>query len=932
MNSIVISTQDEQIIYQPTTNKRNNNSLHQIKCQINYLHAMQRLLSSICLMGLLFCTLTATAQDKKEETTVAEPEKKQYFTKRTDNPPTLDGLLNDAAWDAVEWGGDFLQFQPNALEAPDQVTKFKVLYDQKYLYIGVRCFDKDPDKIVRRMSRRDGFEGDWIEINIDSYFDKRTAFSFNLTAAGVRGDEAISNNGNNWDANWDPIWMGKSNVDAEGWTAEFKIPLSQLRFADKEKHVWGFQLNRKIFRKEERSTWQPVPQNSPGWVHLFGELHGIEGIKPQSPLELEPFMVAQAEKYEAEEGNPFATGSESNATFGLNGKVGLTNDIILDFTINPDFGQVEADPSQINLSAFQVFFRERRPFFVEGNNILNFNVSNSEAGGNFNRNNLFYSRRIGSRPHGWPSTQEDGDYVDMPDNTRILGSAKVTGKNKNGFSFGVLESVTREEKATLDREGNQWEETVEPLTNYFVARAQQDFNEGQTIIGGMVTATNRSMDADSYLNDILHKSAYSAGLDVQRFFKNRTYSFTARAVASHVEGSPEAILATQESSTRFFQRPDADHLSVDPTKTSLTGTSGHLALQKHSGRLNFQTGATWRTPELELNDAGFLVSTDQINQWSWVGYRFIQNTKGIFRSLRANANQYLNFDFGGKNTYRAVNMNAHAQFTNTWNVGTGGTWETRSISNFDLRGGPAFQYPSGVNNWMYLGTNDRKKLRLNFNIYNYWGSENYLREKSFNMGITYRPINALRISLWPNVNFSKNELQYITTTSVDSDNRYIVGKIDQATYSMQIRLNYSIRPNLSIQYYGQPFASKGEYSNFKRVTNPTASQYADRFHQFAGSEISYDASNEEYNIDESGNGETDYSISNPDFNFVQFRSNMVLRWEYVPGSTFFLVWTQGRTDGLPTGENNGFRDLARGLFDVKPHNIFLMKFTYRFVR
>lgn len=893
---------------------------------------MKLLLSAMCCLGLLFFASSLSAQNGKEDASAKEIEKKKYFTKKTDIPPTIDGLLSDEMWNNVDWSGEFTQRQPEEGANPSQDTKFKIIYDQKYLYIGVRCYDTEPDKIVKRMSRRDGFEGDWVEVNIDSYFDKRTAFSFTISASGVRGDEAISNNGNNWDSNWDPIWMARTNTDAEGWTAEIKIPLSQLRFADKPKHVWGIQFTRRLFRKEERSNWQFIPQNSPGWVHLFGELHGIEGIKPQSPLELEPFMVAQAESFEKVEGNPFATGKDASASFGLNGKVGLTNDIILDFTINPDFGQVEADPSQINLSAFQVFFRERRPFFVEGNNILNFNTSNSIAGGNHNRNNLFYSRRIGSRPHGWPPSAEDDDYVDSPDNTRILGSAKVTGKNKNGFSFGVLESVTREEKATIDREGTQWSETVEPLTNYFVARAQQDFNEGKTVIGGMITATNRKMDSQSYLNETLHKSAYTGGLDVRKFFKDRTYSITARGVMSTVNGTKEAILNTQESSVRFFQRPDADHVNVDDTRTSLSGTGGHLAFQKHSGKLNFQTGVTWRTPGLELNDAGFLINTDQINQWTWVGYRFIQKTKGIFRSLRANGNQYSNWDFGGVNTYRAVNFNIHAQFTNTWNYGTGGTWETRNISNADLRGGPAIQYPAGVDNWMYLGTNDRKKLRFNFNIYNYWGNENYSRFNSFNVSATYRPFNALQISLRPRVSFSQNEMQYIETASHEEENRYIVGKIDQATYSMQIRLNFSIRPNLSIQYYGQPFASKGEYSNFKRITDARASNYQDRFHQFSDNEISYNATNEEYEIDETNNGQTDYTVYNPDFNFVQFRSNMVMRWEYIPGSTVFLVWTQSRSDGLAIGQENNFRDLARGLFDVKPHNIFLLKFTYRFVR
>ncbi|MFK7907758.1 MAG: carbohydrate binding family 9 domain-containing protein, partial [Chitinophagales bacterium] len=283
---------------------------------------------------LTYLPLQAQSASETEADTIPKisEEKRIYTTKRIEGEsPIIDGKFDEACWETVEWTGDYVQWKPYNAKAPTAETKFKVLYDDKYIYFAYRCFD-DPEKIVRRMSRRDGFEGDWVEINIDSYFDKQTAFSFTISVSGVKGDEAVTNNGNNWDGSWDPIWYTKTAIDDKGWTAEVKIPLSQLRFANKDVQVWGLQSTRRVFRAEERSTWQFVPQNESGWVHRFGELHGLEGIKPQKQIELEPYVLAQAETFEKEEGNPFATGSDSGIDVGLNGKIGVTSDLTLDFT------------------------------------------------------------------------------------------------------------------------------------------------------------------------------------------------------------------------------------------------------------------------------------------------------------------------------------------------------------------------------------------------------------------------------------------------------------------------------------------------------------------------------------------------------------------------------------------------------------------------
>ncbi len=854
---------------------------------------------------------------------------KSYTATRVSaEPPQIDGLLNDLAWEQVQWGGgDFTQWKPDAGAQASVVTKFKILYDTKNLYVAFKCFDPEPDSIVRRMSRRDGFDGDFVEINIDSYNDKRTAFSFTSSVSGVKGDEYVSNDGNNWDSNWDPIWYLKTSIDSEGWIAEVRIPLSQLRFADKPVHTWGFQIMRHLFRKQERSIWQYIPPNAPGWVHLFGELKGITGIKSQKQLEIQPYVVAKTETFEKEEGNPFATGKSSDLDFGLDAKIGLTSDITLDLTVNPDFGQVEADPSQVNLSAYQLFFSERRPFFIEGSNTYNFPITQSTAGGDFNSDNLFYSRRIGRRPDYYPSL-DDNEVADVPTNTRIIAAAKLTGKNSKGFSWGLLESVTAKTEAEIDSLGERRRETIEPRTNYLVARVQQDINKGNTIVGAMFTATNRNIE-DQHL-EYLHKDAYTAGLDFVHNWKERKYYVRFNGIFSTVRGTKEAITGTQTSNEHLFQRPTAQqYVSVDSSRTSLTGTGGTVTIGKSSGNFVYQGGVTWRSPEVELNDVGFLISADLITQWAWAQYRILKPFS-IFRSLQVNGNEWLYYDYGGTNTRRMINSNVHMQFKNFWFMGTGVTLIGRRISNADLRGGPSFTYPGGVENWYFFETDTRKKLKARFQNWFFTGFEKSERSKGFSLSLTYRPINAMNITISSGVDFNDDRQQYVTTTLYNDDPRYITARIQQTTYNMTMRLNYVITPNLTVEYWGQPFISTGEYSEFKRITQSNAEAYTDRFHTFTDNEIAFNSTSSQYDIDENSNGAIDYSINNPNFNFAQFRSNMVLRWEYIPGSTLFLVWTQNKTDFVPIGEDNSFSHLSHSLFNRTPHNIFLIKYTYRF--
>ncbi|MBT8177909.1 MAG: hydrolase [Eudoraea sp.] len=854
--------------------------------------------------------------------------KKSYTTKSLEqaSPPVIDGSLNDDSWNLVGWGGDFIEFQPDENTAPSVETKFKILYDSENLYVAFRCYDPEPDKIERRLSRRDGFSGDWVEINIDSYFDKRTSFSFTVTAAGVKADEFVSNNGNNWDDSWNPIWYTKTRIDAEGWTAEMRIPLSQLKFSKSNNQVWGLQATRRFFREEERSLWQRKPIDTPGWVSEFGELHGLVDLEPQKQLEIQPYTVAKLETYEAEEGNPFKDGNESALTVGLDAKIGITNDLTLDLTINPDFGQVEADPSAIALDGFQIFFREQRPFFIENKNIFNFNLSQSQAGNTFSSDNVFYSRRIGRNPQGFPDTV-DGEFVDQPENTAILGAAKFSGKTKDGLSIGVLESVTARKYATVDNNSQRRREVVEPLTNYFVGRIQKDYNKGDTYIGSMFTATNR--DALTEELDFLHRSAYTGGFDFKHQWNNRDWYVAGNIVWSHVKGSEAAIQNTQESIAHLFQRVDADYLEVDPSKKSLTGTGGNIQLGKvGDGYWKFETGGTWRSPELELNDIGFQRQADDLRHYTWIGYQTLK-PDNTFRRVGINYNHWSYWDFGGNHNGLQFNTNSWQNWKNNWFTNIGLNYMPIRYSNFALRGGPRLRLSPSISFWNGINTDNRKKVRFNIFQNGSKALDNSYNRYNLRFGVSYQPINALRVSAFPSYSINNDKLQYIDNIDTTDGIRYLNGEIEQRTLSMSLRFNYTINPNLTIQYWGQPFISRGRYSNFKHVTNPQAKTFEDRITLYDNSQLTFQ--NDTYEVDEDGDGIVDFNFEDPDFSFVQFRSNLVLRWEYIPGSELFLVWSQDISQSAdPTDPL--FSSLGDNIFgSIKPQNIFLLKFTYRFI-
>ena len=864
---------------------------------------------------ILFYGLNTAAQEAQLNTL----SKRIYTTQKLVEVPVIDGKISEIAWDIVNWSSDFTQKDPDEGKPPTYQTKFKVMYDEKHLYVAIRALDNEPELIEQRLSRRDGFAGDRVNVIIDSYHDKRTAFVFTTTAAGVKGEEIASENGENIDDSWNPIWYTNAHLDEKGWTAEMKIPFTQLRFGNAEEQIWGFNVVRNIFRKNERSLWQRIPNDKAGFISESGELHGLINLKLQKQLEIQPYTVLQYDSYPKEGNNPYRDGIDFKVNAGLDAKIGITNDLTLDLTVNPDFGQVEADPGAIALDGFQIFFREQRPFFVENSNIFDYEFANGS-------DNLFYSRRIGRNPHR-SANLTTGEFADEPQNSKILGAAKFSGKTRDGWSIGVLESVTGNEFAEIKQvNGSTREEIVEPLTNYFVTRVQKDFNERNSFIGGIFTATNRHLNGN--FNE-LHKAAYSGGIDFQHNWHNRDYYVDGNIIFSHVLGSAEAITATQKTLRHNFQRTDASHVFVDPNKTSLTGTGGRLEMGKNGGgNWRYDGGVIWRSPELELNDVGFLRRTDEIIQFGNLNYLWQIPTE-TYRNINMGFEQGSFYDFEGNLNRLRYEVRGNFNWINNWYTNIGYGLNTNFFDNFYLRGGPRFKRPNTAFMYLFFGSDTSKLFSFTLGYSNRHTSENIVRRDRFVVRTNYQPTDAFSMSL--NIEYENlyDRTQYVTTSSFNTSARYILGRIQNKTLTTTLRLNYSFTPDFSLQFYGQPFISKGTFTDLNYVLNPVAESIKDRISVYHSDQISLQDGG--YSIDENRNGTADYSFSNPDFSFVQLQTNLVARWEYIPGSELFFVWARGSL-GNAEIDNDLINSVSDQVFRTPANDTFLVKFTYRFAR
>jgi hypothetical protein len=876
------------------------------------------LLRFIVLPGaIVFCTAhPARGTDHTQPDGKNPREKRIYNTVRIENcKPLIDGILDDECWKQGEWSGNYSQHTPVEGGIPSQQTEMKILYDNENIYVAFIAHDNKPDKIDRQMGRRDQFQGDVVGINFDSYFDHRTGFEFNLTAAGVKIDLMLTNDG--LDFNWNAIWEGEVAFQDSSWTAEMRIPFSQLRYSNQEEQVWGLHSWRLINRDQEDSHWNLIPRDIAGLLYGFGELHGLKNLPRASRTEFMPYTVGKIRTYPKEEGNPFSDGTDPALAFGLDGKLGIGSNFTVDYTVNPDFGQVEADPSELNLTAFETFFEEKRPFFIEGRNIFGFGIDD---------NQLFYSRRIGHSP-SYDPILNNGEYSRKPDNTSILGALKLTGKTQKGLSVGIVESLTQREYADVSSPGGDHRTEVEPMTNYFVGRVQKDINNSNTLIGGMVTSTYRDIDHE-YLNG-LARSAITGGFDFRHYMKNKTYYIDFKSMLSRVNGSVEAITSLQRASSRYYQRPDAQHLRLDTTDTRLSGHGGSLEFIKGAnGKWRYGIIAHWNSPGLELNELGFQNNTDLLMEGQMIGYE--ENTPmGIFRSYEMSLTQVNSWNFGGEYLQSELELETEFIFSNKWTFQAEIDRESKTLDVHQLRGGPGVYVYGRIQQEYFIETDDSRKVSLGLGYESEIPDDRISASHGLHTEINWKVTNSLEVT--PEFNFNKSvfDYQYITGYPAVEAEQYLLGRLHRKTYEITLRLNYALSPDLTIQYYGSPYITMGRYTHFKTLADPDTKDPGNVFRNFSGSEIAYDPGTRMYDLFSAAGPDPVFSFSNPDFNFRQFRSNLVARWEYRPGSVLYLVWTHNRTSNEDI-TNDALDYNFRSLFREHAENVFLVKFSYWF--
>jgi hypothetical protein len=845
---------------------------------------------------------------------------------RVDARPVIDGRIVEPQWAGAAVATDFTQREPNPGRAAAQRTEARVLYDDEALYVALRMFDAAPDSIVAQLGRRDNeVYSDWAYVGLDSYFDRRTGFIFGINPRGVMMDLLIHNDTEE-DPSWDAVWEGAAQRDDAGWSAEFRIPFSQLRFSTErggDERLWGVNFMRRVARSNETSFWAPTLPSDARMVSLFGELRGLHDLSPPRRLELMPYAVASATRAPGEAGDPFHRATDPFAGVGADVKAGLGSNLTLTATVNPDFGQVEADPSVFNLTASETFFSERRPFFVEGVDIFRFGIGLGD--GDLGNESLFYSRRIGRTPQG----SVGGDYTSRPDLTTILGAAKLSGKTADGWSVGVLNALTGSEMGRSWSEGVERATPVEPLTNYSVARVIRDFRDGQSAVGVIATATNRALPASGEL-DWLRGSAYTGGIDGRHRFGDNRYQVRASLVGSRVAGTAEAIDRVQRSSVHYFHRPDLSHVTYDPTRTSLSGYAAKAELFKLQGNVRFALFGMAISSGFEANDLGFQTNADMAVTGYWLGYQNFDAGRW-FRSWNVGTNGWGGVNFGGDRLALGGNVNGGFQLNSFWGANAGINWDLPSHATTLLRGGPSFLTPGSWNSWWNVYTDRRKPVRGSFNMNVARVPASGGRRMGFSPSLTVRPSNNAEFSLGPSISWNRNPIQYVGRRTANGRDHWVLGTVDQTTVAMTARVNFTVSPTLSLQVYAQPFVTAGAYEAFKLVRDARADRFDDRVTVLSGSMIrtAPDGEGRRHWVDADGNGTEDFSFRDPGFNFRQLRSNAVLRWEYRPGSALFLVWSQGRTDfeedrPFDLGSDIGALRSAAGT------NVLLLKVSYWF--
>jgi hypothetical protein len=846
------------------------------------------------------------------------------------NQITIDGKLNEAIWQQAEMATGFIQRAPHDGKPATEPTEARILYTEHAIYIAAKAYDSAIDSIAATLFRRDGSAySDWFLVGIDSYNDDKTSFTFGVNPLGVRKDLLISNDSDE-DDRWDAVWTAKTQIQDDGWTVEMEIPLSQLRYStNRNRQTWGINFQRLIARKDESSFWAPIPQNASGIVSKFGELEGIHDLDRPKRLELLPYISASVTRAPMERANPYYNRNALFGSVGADVKYGLTSDLTLTATINPDFGQVEADPAQINLSAYETYFDEQRKFFLEGNDIFQFGRTSTFSV--FGNPITFYSRRIGRAPQGDVDLAGiDAEFVDQPDYTTIASAVKLSGKTENGLSVGVLNALTVREKSTFQRaDGSTGTVTVEPPTNYFVGRLKQDFNEGVTVVGLFGGAVNRFIETP-YLKDELHHNSYIAGLDFEQSWNSREWILSGSLSGTSVNGSVDKLLQTQQSSTHYFNRPDADYVTLDSSRTNLSGIAGEFSFARFGGEhLRGSVSYSVVTPGYDVSDIGYQQRVDYQGVAYFLQYR---NTDvwGPFRYADIGLNKFHSWNFGEDKTNNGYDLISSAQFTNLWRVNLRTGLRLETYNERLLRGGPKAKNPRSQYISLVLQSDPSKKAAF---------SVGHLREgnelggfgRDYFINLTLRPTSFIQVELHPNYNIQHNKRQYVTTVTdplatATYGSRYVFANIDRTTFSTSLRLDWTFTPEISLQTYLRPFITSGNYYDYKEFSTPGTYEFA----VYGKEKGTLTKQNDVYHVDPDAEGQAQpFSFSDRDFNYRAVQSNFVFRWEYQPGSVLYVVWQHERNSQENIGQFHLNHDMNE-LFAADPTNVLLVKFSYWF--
>ncbi|HKP76216.1 MAG TPA: DUF5916 domain-containing protein, partial [Longimicrobiaceae bacterium] len=819
----------------------------------------------------------------------------------------------------------------------------RLAWDAEALYIGARMYDSlGGAGVHRQLTRRDQLSGgDYIQLVFDTYHDHTGRTVFTINPDGVKGDAGQASA--YADPSWDPVYIAAARVDSLGWTAELRIPFSQLRFPRDPVQTWGMQVWRYVERLNETSMWSFWGKQENGGPSRFGHVEALHAPKNRGRMELLPYVLSRARYVTpSQPGSPFQSDHQYDVRVGGDVKYQLSSTLTLDATINPDFGQVEVDPAVVNLSAFETFFSEKRPFFVEGSGLFGFgdfwciNCSNVEG------MSLFYSRRVGRAPQG-SVTAPNAEFVQVPENSTILGAAKITGRTRGGLQIGLLDAVTRSERALVqDSLGGRTTEQVEPGSNYFVGRLKRNFNGGNATIGGMAASVVRRFDSDA-LEQRLPGHAEAVGMDWEMWWKNRTYHLLGNFAVSDVAGDSNAILRLQTSSARYFQRPDRTSGGngifsdlYDPSATALRGFGGYLRFAKDAGPWEWETAVNYRSPGFEVNDIAFMNRADYV--WTLANVmRSWQKPTHWYRNWIAILGGQSQWNFDGDHTAGQLHAFTGGQLANYWNLAFYTEFYPETSDDRLTRGGPVARQPTGRLLHARMNTDQRKRFVFSTR-------QNYITDAlggwyyNTSAGVTLKPQSNVQLSFSPSYTHELNRLQYVLRRSDPTatdfmGQRVVLADLSQNILSMDTRLNWTFTPTLTLQLFAQPFVFAGHYSKFKEFTGTRTTSTRVYGENGFGSLCFNEASNR-YTVDPNGNcavagGASPQAISfgNPDLNFRSLRGNAVLRWEYRPGSTLYFVWQQQRAGAEGFGDFDFSRD-ARAIFSQQPDNIFVIKASY----